>query len=991
MFLTKNQTVTFRALKRTPLVWVLLLSTLSCLPAWGQEPDKNPRTQKPSGQKLTGEFVALRDKKVVIDSGSYEVKAEKSKDLQSSLRLITRGQKVELTLDAGAVTDIHPLQPSFEVDGYHAGTLATRGLKWIQLKEGAQFQVALDKMDQVNDALYFVKPGNKIRLTIFNYKVIDLKIHTGTMPDARLPLPKPIAETVAKIGKGDKVLVDKRRQGIVITKTSQSLTIQYYYSDGRTAGKAEWTPLGVIEHLKILSSKAKKPKKNPKADKTDPTSEANKIKDVFARRDIRVGDTVGVGLTKGVLQELKDDEFVLRIWEDNRFIGKRRFRRKANAGKVRRTELASDHRIQTANGEIRVVCLRHNQVSQNELTYKVRINHQIKDKILVNAGLQGYTDGDDNKAAVGKLHKLDPIFAGEFFEWQLVVENQDPNIDLRLRANLETGLVAIRSKRAKQYIGLRLRLENSIASLKRAYEAVALNQAEDLVRVILNHSLGTDIATNVRQEATVALQHCGKATIDVALKDLSSKAEKLTIREVDARGQIIPKPMTLKPQNYRRRLFKLLQLMDRGFDTKRAIDLFDLYLEYEKTALGPLAAETLRAQAKYAARAIATVASTMTDRDQPEKIERINTAAKLLEGLGKSAIGPLVEILEELNMHADARRIRKDSRPAHKVVGDALAVIIRKKRRLEFEKFLVELKTVREEINKGRKLKGQAGLKFWQQLLEKIDKRAAESKEARELKAEILYHKGVVHRQLKERGRAAELLFEAEKICREDKFRKLMPRIKKKLGGVILEAVNEEIESAVLRSGPSDYHSTVKTVRRGDLLLSDRSRRAKDGWLPVLSSGKAAWIRETQIDSSGKKKSQLKVTTDAREISDLRSLVLKGQTYNSALSAQINKANIGLIGREIQDLYRSSRYAETLERMDTLRTMEPQHPALDTYTEVWFLVNWIYPVVIVSLLTALGIFGLKSLIAMKKSSKAKTDADYVFYGKDRAQRERELE
>lgn len=960
--------------------------SLLCVPSHADDDPNSPVEGRFA--RLDKEFIEFQDKR------RFELLSVNLKSIRESLRIVTSGQRIRLLRRDLKVHDIIILDTTFEVDATLDSPLRQKGRMWLQLKEGGEFRVADDKIKQIEETLYFCQKGSRLRLTLYNRYIVGAQVHQPEMGKARIPFKSTLRNVVESLQKGDVVLLNKKIRGTIDKLDPQTITVQALNDDGSKKGNPQWIPKGMIESLKNFSATERN------SGKVDPLNPNGQGQDIFDKEQIQVGDTIQVAVNKGVLVSLNRRQFILRVWRKGQFTGRMTYDRERYAKKVRRRELSSDRRLKTKDGEIRINCFRDRNASKDRYHFRARISHNIRGYVLVDAGLQGYREGNPKLGAEGPYYRIDPIFAGEVFEWSKTVDNVDPSTDLILLARADRNLISVKSKRARDFIGQRLVKVELGDDLLQGYQAVIENKDPRLVGVVLGHATDPDLSVAIREQATLTLAQCGLIAVDLMLQDLQSEDDKLFLYRIDARGQPIKIRRKGDAFEYRKRLFELLGKMRAGVDRDRAFKLFLLFKKYSDSQLGALVIKVLQLHAQSAVQAVVEIASSIAVGATEKQIQEISLAAKLLRNLGKPAIEPLCLILESLEQDDQANAVRRQQKtlPAEQLIGQTLDYIINAKRRKLRRSYNRVISSTITKIETTQKIKSpKKAEEFWSELLKNLSVLPKELRQLHRVLPKVYLELGLALEKQKKRGKAGyylEKCMEAAKASKKDnidaaKNRQISVKAKNVYGKLLLLSANEETNQVVLRKGPSDLYNMKRGCNRGDTFPLAEGIEPTEEWLPVRSGGRVAWIRRSLVEITESKTRRARVTADNRELEALRANVKKGRAYNASLVDLANKAEAELLAHEVLAASQINDYTLTLTRMQDLQKLNPNHKVLEKYTQTWLIVNWIYPVLAMAFL--FGFLGVlfRSLLNRKQIQVARPD-EYVYYGRDRTKKEREL-
>jgi hypothetical protein len=940
----------------------------------------------------------------IIDNSSYSVegifsKCEKDiltlqggarykvlpniKSLQNALTFVTEGQRVRIFRQDGLVSGLLILDSTFEVDATLDETLTLQSKMWLQFKEGGQFRVADDKATQINKTMFFAKKGTKVRLTIFKRFIVNVRVYKQSFPAPRMPFPSSVRTAISTLRPGDLIVLNKRTRAKVERLGSQTFVLQPLDEKGANFGKPQWHPLGSIQDLENLSSIDR-----DKAVVIEPGK--TRQRDIFDTQKIRIGDTVQVRFFKGILVSLNEMNFSVRVQKKDTFIVET-FDRQKEAEDVRRRELISDRRLTLKDGEIRIRCIRSRNGSAKKFTFKVRVNHNFKGFILVDGGLQGYLEGKMSLGADGDYFRLGPVFSGEFYEWSKDVEEVDPTTDLLLLAEAKRNLLPITDSRAAQYIGQRLSEINE-DKVRRIFQAVVENKDVRLIRVLLNRATHKKSSKAMKEQAAQALRACGVKTVQLIVNDLEANDDNLFIFDVGEQGRIIKAPLDSNVFEYRRALFSVLAKTDRGVDAKLALRLFLLFKKYAESPLGRQVIVVLQSHAEAAVSAVVEIASNISAGTSEKQIEEVNLAAKLLQSLGKPAIEPLCGILTGLGQAQQAQAVRAQAnnlKPAQ-IIEKTLQFIIAAKRRTLRRRHsqIISRVATRIELTKDIKDPKQAE-KLWGGYLIDLQTVPADLPQLKKLLPRVYYEMGVALHKQRRRGESAVYFKAGIAMAKSQGKKKLAVKCKRFYGRLLLRSAVEEVNQLVLRKGPNECYAMVVACHRGDSFAYADDVDDTGDWLAVRRSGRKAWIQRKFVEFTDASNQRVKVLVAARPLDVIRKMVTQGRAFNSTLSVVANKAESELLAREAFEAARQNDYVIALATMQALQKIDPFHPALDNYRQTWFLVNWHFPVFGLALFFGLLVYFLRTLMSNRQNQVIRPD-EYIFYGRDRAKKEREL-
>jgi hypothetical protein len=946
-----------------------------------------PIAEAQATRKRTVTFESATPTTVVTATEELKISPVVYEEIKAALRYVTRGQKIEVSISNSEIVALKSKDQTFEIDGDLLQVLDTPdGGKILRLKAGGQFQVAPDKIDQSNQALYFMEIGYRLRLTILGYKIVCIDRHSHKLAPVRVILKDEIRKALSGARAGDRVEINGLI-GELVTQDRQSMTLAPLATKTKVQGSSKWLAKSLIKSFSNLTEAA-----NEKAAASG--DDEVEVQDALSEEDLREGDTVGVGLLKGVITSLSPTEFGVRLWEDGQFTEIQSFNRREYADRIRRTELSSIRRLTTPSGDVTVISFRKRIVYKGRLELRANISHDLDGKILAGATLQAHRDGDPEQPTVGAAHKLPSVFSRELYEYRQETEDPDPNLELVLSAKLTgTGgdLVSIKAQRAVNFIAQRLSRLDGGNALVRGYRAVVENGDPRLVRVLISHYLKPTNPSSVREEALLALRECEKRVAEITIKDLNQKDALLKGYGIVEGDQLIEQPLPIKPARYRIKLLDLLMGMESAIDKNLAKTLFELYLRYDETDVGNKIIDVLRNHAKAAVAAVVEVAGSTAKGASDAEFERSATAARLLRYLGEPALAPLCKELLLLGNETKARAIKRNENKLKPeiLITQALNEIIasqRKNDRLEQNRRVIE---VRGLIQKARKPSGSLRQQNWSKALDKINQIPKDNENAAELRPQIYLELAKCELTQKQRGSAAELLRQGRKFA----LHKSCPaQIKNQLdntyGEILLSALTEELEFCVLRRGPGDGYRALKTCNVGERfnLVKRKTKNLTPQWVEVVYKRDRAFIRKSLVKITNK---TAVITKARRGVKEIRKLLKKSRDLSTTTANASRSVSAELLAREVRQLHEQERFTEALTKLYVLRTYNDAHPVFDLMIEIWFKVNWIYPALAGALLLVALAFGVRGLF--NRQRKVTLSGDLVYYGRDRARRERELE
>lgn len=925
----------------------------------------------------------------LAEKGEFRFPEAGREAITETLRETVEGMPLRLTTEDGVVTAIEILEPSFQIDATYQSAIETPdGGIILQLVEGAQIQIAPSKVKPLLNTYLVLEPGFRLRLSIYNYKIIHMELLRGTeTTEPRQTTPEELMARLRELNKGDIVSINNNKRTMVIQTSPYSVSVRSIRPDGTPRGDLRWVPFGFVRSLRVIDK--------AKIKKTDPTSgKPEDNVDAIERQRIKVGDTVRVGLKKGVIIGLDDKTLALKVWDDHRFQSEETFKRAEYADKVLRTDLSSIARIPDpkGRGEIIVNGFRRRVVINDELTFKVRISHNLEGMVLAGTGLQAYPSGDRRLSPIGRYHRLPPIFARETYSWEGRLETDDTNVEMLLRYNLERNLVPIASQDAAAAIAERLSDTTDLDRLLTSYDAALQNGDERLLRVILHHAIGLEVPVKVQREARAKLFEATPKSVDIMISDLSQPAEEIRIARVNSRGDLVSSRPKSPPKVVQDRLLKVLEGFKGGVTEAQAFEIFNLYSRLKESDLGKRLIDVLKAHASVAVRSVVEVASAVRADTTDEELKRIDLAVRLLRAMGEPAIEPLFKLLRTLGAEKELAELEamRSQASAPKIIDRGLGIINDMKRRQLRRAQNRRVREAQAIVEMAREAKDKEAEKLWQEALAKLEKVPLGNARARKVWPEIYLNLGKIAIRTTHRGEGAALLEKGLEIARTAGLRgKITNELKTSLGKVFISACVEEVRSTVLRAGPDDTYAPLRQVSRDTQLKVNRNVKVLPEWVPVFDGERPGWIRRAVVNYADGSQT-VKVMVDARSLSALRDLLQKGTALCPAAGVTARRGEAELLAREAEELYKENKYHEALEKFSKLREVLPEHETYRLYAgKTWFFVYWYVPVIGAAIIVALLVFVVR--LAMDQQTKVERPDEYVYYGRDRAQRERELE
>lgn len=939
-----------------------------------------------SNQAVEGRYIGLAADKIRLSGGqSYKI-AERTKEaIKKVAAELAIGQGIRLLRSGGEVTAIEVVVQSFELDGTMEKTLEQSEGTWVLLKEGAQFQVAPDKLGRIKERLFFIKKGYLVRLTMFGYRVIDVQMRKEAMPPPRQQLTRPLRSAFKQLQKGDMLIVNGSIRGRLLSQDIQSIVINPELKEGGVKASKTWLIKPLIHSLENLTAKKRRAGTKGKS-----AAGSGVVGDVIDQRRIKVSDTIGVGLQKGVCTALSRDKLELHIWEAGKFVRKQTFPRRGLGNKVRRTSLSTTQRVKIGGAEVSAVCFRRRVSAEDELSYEVRLIHTREDSLLVGVGLQAVAIEKGQNRGVGPRYQLRPIFPREPLLWKRVTKRKDPYLQMLLQIDPAINVISIKSDAAVEPIAAAVYDMRRTDRLLRAYDALAANANPLLIRAMIERCVSLDTKKSAKQLIVETLQNCIDATAAVLMDDLTRQPKDLhTVRLLET-GTISEDELGIPAKLYWKRRLRLFAQLRSVLNAERARILFDLYIKHKGDDIGKTVVEALRAHAGDAVRAVADIASSMKPNASKQEIRRIETAASLLELFGKAAIEPMCKVLDDIgqNKAADEIRGELESQAAQLLIRRAIEVILGTKRAERRRQNIRIIRKASSLARRARKTKDKKAARGqWLQAAAMLDKIPGGYPQLRQLLPEVYLNAGICERAIGERGRAFEYLE------RGLKHAKKAPKVRTKLlaewAGIIAESVNEEAAAVVLRSGPGDAYSKVHTLPLDALVKIDQSITANNpDWLPVFFKDQTVWVRRLLIDHKpGTERGRVQLK--ARSVSELRPKLDKARSIAPGMGAVLDTAEAEITAREALDNFLKARYPEALKAYDKLLSIDPNHPGLDRRLEAWFMVNWTTVIGIFAVFVVFGGILIRSLFNRQRLV-IRPD-EYMFYGRDRINREREFE
>lgn len=951
-----------------------------------------PAAAQSSESATAGRFRAIIDDAIVLESGArHPIKPGRARAITKALALITAGQGVELELDGDQAVAIRATEPSFELDATFDGMIESPGALFIRIRQGGPYQVPADKISQVNNQTLVIERGAYVRLTMFRKSVIAVQARIGAMPPALLPLPSELKESLTAC-KAKHIISynDQDRRFLVLSANPQALTLQPVDDKGKPAGKRVWLPKGFIRSFTNHSSK---PKPRVPGEAGVPETGEDRI----AKLKLAVGDTVGLGLRRGVIANLDPEAIFIRIWEKNRFTSTRRYERADVADKIQRRELRAAFSVSARGGELTILTYRQRIVHERRIDFRARLSHDLKGYVLAGAELVGTIDGDLERPAAIERVALPPILAGEIHDYETQIKLVKPSIQLRVNVDPDLNFISLDTKEARRFIAQRL-LETDPARLLSAYDAVVANKDPDLIRVLATRALDDSLGEQTRADVVNVLRRCGKASADALLELATNEGDGLRLYNLDPRGAILKKPPRISETVYRGLLVDLIAKLGPAIGPEHALGLFTLYERYGDADLSARILEAIRTHSDAAVTALIEIASEVGSQSSKEENARIDRAAEVIRGLKDAALKPLSRKLRRLGLVADAEKIRsgRAAGTANAVlINKAIDAIVAERRKQHLQKLRLRLTSIRDDLDAIGETKAEPEV-----LVKRLNSYLYELKQdiplslkdrSRILALDIKCELGVALRKLKRRGEAAEA-FAAAADNSADTGKNYKRKARRLLAEIIVEALREELDAAVLRSGPGHRFARIRPLIVGEKLSLDQRIKPTVSWAPITnrSSGKTAWVQISLTDYAPNAE-QITVLDSARPIKELREVIDEARTYNAQAAAGAIDAEIKLLTRETYDFVRSARHHDVLKNLERLEQLAPGNQTREElYWKSWAAVNWIFIALGGSILLSLLVFGLR-LLFNRKTQKIAAPEEYIYYGPDRARRERELE
>lgn len=485
---------------------------------------------------------------------------------RGTLNALVRGSVVAYQLDAnGRIAKIRlisqddPTRRQVRVGRFQKLELeAGKDWAWIVLGDDERYRIGMETYQK--SPLPVMKRGAPVRLVVEKGMVVQV-----TRGQEEGQIPPEDWERIQRSKRQDPGKINGREYKFLeVDRTNAAIKASPRLPDGTHAG-VETIKLDDVHTFENPSADERAAANPGEAGEAPPTKEG----DTLVQWDVRVGDTIGLGLDIGQVVSLAEDKVELRLWKNETWGPVKTIPRLEIGTSVRRASLPAQTAIPLQGGEVHLRVQRTRHAAKGGLVFECDVDHDLADQVLVGAKVKFNLSANPISSGTAgqrvEEEVIPVLFAGQQARLVHRVVDEvwlDGWAELSLDRN---ALVPLTSPGAKAYLLTILSGEaRDLNELTKLYEAAGGNGDEDLVRILIERAIypppgakyrSLTISRGTRSPArsrpAMAASPCFSASID-------SRNLKRAVLE---RGELRYEPlnrMKVEPGAYRKELVRLL-------------------------------------------------------------------------------------------------------------------------------------------------------------------------------------------------------------------------------------------------------------------------------------------------------------------------------------------------------------------------------------------------------------------------------------------------
>lgn len=819
--------------------------------------------------------------------------------------------------------------------------------------------------------LPFMKRGNALRVVVEKGRVIE--VARGALTEDTI---KPEHwDRIQRSQRNDDVFVNGRAYKFVDSDL-QSIRVSPKLPDG--------THLG-IETIKLEDVKSFQ---NQAADARlgSGGSSGQSGGDSLDQADVRLGDTLGLGLDSGQVVTLTEDTCELRVWRNETWGPARSWKRSELNGPVRRVSLSSQATTQLPGGEVHLRVHRSRHAAKGGLVFEVEVDHDLSDKVMVGAHVKFHLGGLTMSPGAPSTRTEDEtvpvLFAGQ--QARIVHRvNEEGFMDGWAEIALPEGaIVPLASPGAKAHLIAAICAEPAdLNELTKVYEAAGGNGDEDLLRILVERALyppkGGPIEAPKHAEAALAgLERAGEKASRLIVGDLFFLDRNLKRATLQRTGELIYEPlnrMNTEPAAYKRSLALLLGRLPGSLKGELGQRVFTLCLDRED--LNEPILRAFRARPAEAMETLLSVATSTHAGSSPDEVRRAEAAAAMLRRIGEPVMDEMLRELRKRDISATElqAQAQQPSAAPGEIIDKALALLVADVARRRRAQLDLRVKAVTELEGQGK----------WAEALQAL----------REVLAQDSGHEGALEhipvvmvslareRRAEDRGQAARLLAEASQ---------LLPAAKKTLANaplaeIYLEAAREDAEGVVARAGPQTGAARLSMIPAG---TTYSGKVADTEWVEVeLGADKKGYLRLKAVRETEPGRWTVQESDSPREM--VVEVLDQVRKLSPALESQANQVEGELLARDAAARYEAGDFHGALPLFERARSLAPTDPRLSLESSAWMKAHLAY-LLAVGAVVLVGV-GVGVMQLFSRPRKVKFTGEFRHYGANRSARERDLD
>lgn len=949
------------------------------------------RAQQPEQDGLFQSIEETAKEKVLVLSGSrrFGIPGTVYLDNKSFFDGLQVGDRVLFNLDAqGRIRTIRLPEP--EVTGPRRHTENVRFNKMVQrgnqrwlVHDAGERMISDEAYRRHERVLLFLKRGDVLRLSIEGGLIQDLV--TGAQA-AQKPVDPVVQDLIDRSRGGQKVFINGSLYKFVssnMTEVRVQMLIPGTDRDPKVEPKFEGERTIKLMDIQTFVNRELEAEVAPGPDEGGmPLPSTSTINDAF--QGIQAGDTVGIEFDIGQITGLTDTHFTWRVWRNDEWSAESEPLPRAGVANVRPVSLASQHSlpIEGSGGEV------HLKVSRKRLagtlSFEIEVTHTMPAAILVDSVLKFHL-GDltmtaDSVPIGTEEQPLPPLFEGQVVKLKHTAQLEGV-FDGRVEPAVDADdRVSLASPQARGHLLQALEqaaTSRDPESMARVYVAAGKNGDKDVARLLAVRALAAEGEPMRRAPIVSGLEAFGAVAPVVILEELVTADRNVQSTRLD-RTEIrrVPLPGEERPLSYKRRLITLMAEIPGALQPPYGGQLFDLYLEREELTEAIENAFTRRPSEAVAS--LLDVATSTNSASTSAEIARAERAAGLLTKLGAVVLEEIVRELRRRDIAVDKLQQAIDqagNERAGELVGMSLTTLVqdamRKKRieldqRVERAKAMLEAKQLADAAETLRavlvadKGHGPALEVIPGVLLQIADERR---KAGDRVAAGAHYEEALSHMPAAEQQRT-----------------------KAVLGELLLEAIDEEVESNVVRDAPHDLARNLKTVEMGKLVRGAEVELS--GWVETqVTAEKKGYVRAKCLLPG--KDQEWKVRDAATPGDVIEALLARVSALSPTLDIRCNNVRGRVYARDAKTAYDAGDYIGALPLFKKASVLAPKDERVSLQWSCWIKAYKTHFAAVVGLIVLLGVIVAVSTFARPR--RVKWVGDYKHYGSNRAQHERDLE